>query len=157
MKILICLLMLSVNTFAANKTFKSQVNQLVDQYYTNQVLQKLSINRSNIEDHNCVPSKPECLDVVCNRLGSFGCDSTNDIIAVSKACRGNVNGLCVDELCSRLGSFGCDSISEATRVAQACIGNDDAACVNSVCTRLGSFGCDSISEVETVAKSCAGL
>lgn len=104
----------------------------------------------------CDDDDLSCVDVVCDRLGTFGCDSQSEVSAVLSACRGNDDGGCISSLCDRLGTFGCDSLSEVQAVAASCANNRGGECVTSVCNHLGTFGCDSQAEVTRVAEACRG-
>lgn len=119
-----------------------------------------SLKREDFRPPGCDPHHPpqspnECIDVVCNHLGSFGCDQQSEINQVADTCRG-VDGGCINSVCSRLGNFGCDQMSEIKQVGTMCAGRVDSGCIENVCQRLGNFGCDQMSELEQVTKSCGG-
>jgi len=95
-----------------------------------------------------------CVEIICKKLGTFGCDDQSEVLRVSQMCRGNRTGKCVETLCEKLGTFGCDDIGEIERVAQSCKGNFSQGCVAFACEKLGTFGCDDVSEVERVAAAC---
>ena len=157
------LILISSVTFAAPSKGRS-INDLVDQYYSIKEKQKIfNSQKKNIlfqqtetlQNHCPVPG-PSCMDVACDKLGSFDCDEVSEIKEVGRVCRGNENGLCVDAVCKKLGSFDCDDLSEVKVVARACVGNHNAECFESVCKRLGSFDCDDVDEVEDVLNACSG-
>lgn len=142
--------------------FQNLVKRHADAYYAQQVqvfngLRALGVAKlPQSGEHRCEPLGPSCMEVGCEKLGSFGCDSLNEIQELGRGCRGNYNGVCLQKLCSYLGSFGCDSMSEIVTVAASCVGNTNGTCIDFVCARLGSFGCDSIAEITEVAKTCRG-
>ncbi len=115
--------------------------------------------RPGCDDNNNPGGRPRgsCMDSVCKKLGTFGCDSMSEIEQVGQLCRGNHNGDCLDSVCTRLGTFGCDSISELQQVASVCRGVWGNNCMDFACTQLGTFGCDSISEIERVGGLCRGV
>ncbi len=86
---------------------------------------------------SCSPTT-DCTDVVCNRLGQFGCDDKSEIDEVLLWCRGNYGGNCIEVSCKFLGQFGCDDRSEVQEIARACVGNFGGDCITSVCGRLRS-------------------
>lgn len=147
--------------FAVNPAIaapKQIISKLVDQYYESKDLVSIMSSQDSKHNPECdnVPHSQGCIDAACSKLGSFGCDETDEVKAVSKACRGNYGGGCLTAACAKLGSFGCDEQNEVTSVARACVGNYNSDCLNSVCSKLGSFGCDELSEVTEVAASCSG-
>lgn len=154
---------ISIGAEAAGSRLFS-VSEMVDQYYANKLesvgsrekAESLFRGRGPV---NCDPhgSQQPCIDLVCEKLGTFGCDSVSEIQEVGRMCRGNPDGRCIDTVCNKLGTFGCDSHVEIGEVARACVGNVDVGCFESVCRRLGSFGCDSQSEVAEVLRTCAGF
>lgn len=103
------------------------------------------------------PSSSECVDFVCDRLGRFGCDTTEEIKRVSKACLGNYNERCLANVCDKLGRFGCDSIEEVEDIAPSCKGVWSTKCIDVVCSKLGRFGCDQSEELKQVSRTCRGV
>ncbi|OQW46935.1 MAG: hypothetical protein A4S09_03240 [Proteobacteria bacterium SG_bin7] len=132
-------------TFAKDEK-KAIVSLLVDDYFKNQ---------SPFNDE-CRSPGMDCVDAVCNNLGTLGCDDRSEIDEVLKMCRGNFDGECIRVACKHLGSLGCDDRSEIQEVARACVGNFGGECVNAVCRRLGQLGCDDRSEIIDVINKCAG-
>jgi hypothetical protein len=121
-----------------------------------------SLNRGDNLPPGCDPHHPpppqnsnQCIDIVCEKLGSFGCDQQSEITAVAAACRG-VDPTCVESTCNRLGSFGCDQMSEITDVTNTCRQVFDGRCMDVACDHLGTFGCDQMSEIKQVAALCKG-
>lgn len=111
---------------------------------------------------NCDEDRPgsprtSCMDSVCKKLGTFGCDDQSEIQAVGQICRGNHSGACLDSVCVRLGTFGCDDRSELEKVGAICRGVWGNGCIDSMCKRLGTFGCDDVSEIERVGGFCRGV
>lgn len=108
---------------------------------------------------NCIPVQegPSCADVACQKLGTFGCDTLDEIRAVGLACRGNFNGDCLFWSCQKLGQFGCDTLDEVRAVAKVCVGSFDSECIQSSCEKLGTFGCDTIQEIQEVGVVCKGV
>lgn len=137
------------------------VSELVDQYYAKKdsadTKGRLAFTLRLRGPRDCDPQgQQSCIELICDKLGTFGCDTTSEIQEVGRACRGNPDGTCVDAVCTKLGTFGCDTMSEVRDVARACVGNFDIGCFESVCRRLGTFGCDTQAEVDEVLRSCSG-
>lgn len=155
----VVLLFTTGTSFAAD-TKKVSIQKFVDQFYQNKEAQKKSPRLFShpraCPPSACPPPRRACTDVVCEKLGHFGCDEVYEVTAVGRMCRGNYDGSCVAAACDMLGPFACDELQEIGIVARACVGNFDMGCFYSVCNRLGHFGCDSIDEVEEVLNSCAG-
>ena len=144
-------------TFALPRATIAKIHQAVEKYYQPKEDSTLLFAIQPTSPPICRdPKAPSCLDAVCEKLGTVGCDSLDEVKAVGVACRGNIDGDCVSFACGKLGNFGCDSLDEASKVARACVGNYDISCVDHVCKRLGTFGCDSNEEITEVLKSCAG-
>jgi hypothetical protein len=151
---------MAAQSYAAESKTLS-IARLVDQYYAKKETKNLSsklfgkpLVRPPI---NCNPEPARsCTDVVCDRLGQFGCDDISEIQQVGRLCRGNYDGNCIESVCDKLGQFGCDDMNEVQAVGRACVGNYDTSCFESVCQRLGQFGCDDMNEVEEVLRTCAG-
>ncbi len=139
------MLLLSVDGFAAVKT--DGIQALVEEYYAGR--------NPFLMDEQCYP-KNDCVDVVCENLGSLGCDDSNEVDEVLRMCRGQYDGDCIRVSCRLLGSFDCDDRREVSDIAGWCVGNRGGYCVESVCERLGSFGCDDPHEIKSVAQKCAG-
>lgn len=139
---------------------QSKIQQLVDEFFAQErkdnQFRKIIAHAEQPLSQGCVPNDPSCIDTACDLLGTFGCDSIKEVTEMSRACRGNSNGLCLKAACDFLGTFGCDNGKEIKQVAPSCIGNLDDNCLISVCNRLGTFGCDSITEVTEVARACGG-
>lgn len=154
---------------------QAKIELLADHFHQQQYQAQVRKNKEAKErrlgeapnDHTCAcgatcgcktpPSPTACVEFVCKKLGSFGCDEQAEVIRVVRACRGTYGFACVETVCGKLGSFGCDEIAEIERVAGACRGNVDGECIKFICSKLGSFGCDEIQEIEPIAKECAGL
>ncbi len=109
---------------------------------------------SSAGPEDCRPNRQDCVRVVCDRLGSFACNSSDEFQAANNACRGNFNGACVTAACNHLGAFGCNNQNAVFAVARACVNNYGSSCLESACRRMGTFGCDELSEVLDVAQSC---
>lgn len=107
------------------------------------------------EHDDCRPSPEACVESACAKLGTFGCDQNDEVLAVLRACRGNFDGACLEVSCAYLGAFGCNDSAEVLGVAAACRGAE-ASCVTDICSRLGTWGCDQRPEVEAVARECGG-
>lgn len=127
------------------------VSQLVDDYFKQQQQGQLS----RLHDECRAPGMG-CLDVVCNNLGTYGCDDKSEIDDVLKMCRGNFDGECIRVACRAVGTYGCDDRSEVREIARACVGNIGGECVAAICKRLGQYGCDDRSEILEVINKCAG-
>lgn len=106
------------------------------------------------EDEN---SNTRCVDFVCDRLGRFGCDTTEKIKRVTGACLGNRNEKCLANVCNKLGRFGCDTIEEIEDIAPSCRGVWSTKCIDTVCSKLGRFGCDESRELKRVSQTCKGV
>ncbi len=136
------------------------ISELVDQYYAKKdsanIKGRLALTERLHLPRDCRPRDPSCLDFICSKLGTFGCDTLSEIQEIGLVCRGNPDGMCIDVVCTKLGTFGCDTLSEIRDVTRACVGNFDTGCFESVCRRLGTFGCDTHSEIEVVLRTCAG-
>jgi hypothetical protein len=116
---------------------------------------RLRGQRSSFANHDdCHPHSPsDCIKATCDRLGVFGCDGQDEVLAVARACQGNPDAGCVTAVCDLLGVFGCDSLSEASAVATACKASS-GGCVAEACRRTGVFGCDGRDEATAVATAC---
>lgn len=131
----------------------AEIDRLVDDY----LLSRAS-GKADHDTNMCLPpvDPKACADAACELLGSFGCDSQEEVLPVLKACRGNHGADCLTSTCALLGSFGCDSRDEILPVLESCRGVVDTSCVQSACELLGSFGCDSDEELLPVVDSCRG-
>ena len=98
-----------------------------------------------------------CVDAVCQKLGTYGCDSQSEIGAVAAICSNQYNESCLTAACSRLGTYGCDSLDEIKAVAGVCENVRSTGCVDQVCQRLGTYGCDSMTEISSAAQACSGI
>lgn len=107
------------------------------------------------DPHYPPPNQNECIDVACNKLGTYGCDQQSEVSEVIAACRG-VDADCVEASCGYLGTYGCDQMSEIVAVANNCRQIFDGRCMEVVCTKLGTYGCDQLSEVQQVGAICKG-
>lgn len=114
------------------------------------------VNHRCDDDQGDQGGRDSCVGAACDKLGTYGCDSTSEIREVGEACRGNRSGACMNEVCAKLGPYGCDSISEVKEVGQICRGNVNGSCMRAACDKLGPYGCDSISEVREVGEACQG-
>ncbi len=164
----LCCLCFSVGS-TAGAVDSQKIHQLVDQFYLQKspakaapkhLLGFLNLNpkpNGFLSNQGCGPgSGSSCMDVACEKLGSFGCNDLDEIKTVGLACRGNWNGDCLTAACEKLGSFGCNDMGEITVVARACVGNANTQCFESVCQKLGSFGCNDQNEVTEVLNACSG-
>lgn len=102
------------------------------------------------------PSSSECVDYACQKLGTFGCDTMDDVKEVSKACLGNYNEKCIRKVCEQLGTFGCDTIDDIKEAGAACRGVRGTKCLDFVCTQLGTFGCDTMDDIKDAGQACKG-
>jgi hypothetical protein len=158
-------LLVSFYCFSSSANAASDsIDHLVNQFFVAQSVSKSSPKSTSRQfslsrDPRCDdgPSRPAggCVDVVCKKLGPFGCDDISEMERVANMCRGNFDGRCVESVCSQLGSFGCDDLSEVEHVTMVCRGGH-GGCIDTVCKRLGRFGCDDMSEIEQVARTCQG-
>ena len=141
------------------KIDQKKLDALVNDYAISKHLkQKSAFENLQLRNHpDCHPGEGQgnCIDAVCEKLGSYNCDSQSEINEVARACRG-VDGSCIQATCSRLGTYNCDSISEIREVAASCQNVYDSRCVDVVCEYLGSYNCDSISEIKEVGAMCRG-
>jgi hypothetical protein len=163
--VLMLALMSGVGVWAAapaanGSASKSKMDRLAAEFYLNQArgiadLMQGTNGRSRDCDHD--GGQPACVDVVCSRLGQFGCDDMSEVERVGRICRGNINGGCVDAVCDKLGQFGCDDFSEVERVTTMCRGHYNGRCIDVACDHLGHFGCDDISEVTRVGQACRAV
>lgn len=167
------LTLVSASAFAAAPQNLS-IQELVDQYYAQKEVSSQKHLQLRTESkslgfkafevrpqrrgpRDCQPDDSgNCTDVVCDKLGTFGCNEMSEINEVNRICRGNYGGDCINAACNALGTFGCNEMSEVSTVGRACVGNYDTGCFTSTCSRLGTFGCNEMSEVEQVLRSCAG-
>ena len=101
--------------------------------------------------------KNECVSFACAMLGSFGCDSEQELTQVKKICTKHKATDCLKYICDELGSFGCDSFLEMEYVATSCKGVQDITCMKYTCDQLGSFSCDSVVELSAAANACKGV
>lgn len=143
-----------------------KIESLVIDYYLSQYQKQKNSFIENLS-HNerkpdCGPNHPpqppssrQCIDTVCNKLGSFGCDQPSEINDVTLACRG-VDASCVESVCAKVGPFDCDQMSEIQTVTNMCRSLFDTRCMDVVCDYLGDFGCDQMSEVNQVSVMCKG-
>lgn len=134
--------------------FRHQQDQaLVETYLSQKHSEKYRLDVS----HPCPPpptNSEACIDKACDLLGSFGCNDSDEIYKVARACRGNYGDRCLTLTCNKLGSFGCDEMSEISQVGNACSGVWDTGCFVATCKRLGVFACDDMSEVTQVHAAC---
>src|SRR5207253_3107501 len=93
------------------------------------------------------PVRGDCLDYICNHLGSFGCNTKERVTEVANQCR-NVSATCIRSVCSRLGTLNCNDREEYFDVARVCRGVYDGRCIDFICSKLSSFDCNDISEIE---------
>ena len=139
-----------------------KIDSLVLSYLLNKNQQKSNLFESlsssrrppHCDPHN-PPNSSECLDVVCDKLGTYGCDTQSEISQVTLACRG-VDSDCVSASCSYLGTYGCDTISEIQQVTNTCRDVFDGRCMEVACNKLGTYGCDTMSEIQQVGALCKG-
>lgn len=96
-----------------------------------------------------------CMELVCRKLGSYGCDDQNEISRVAQLCATQFDGNCIQSVCTKLGSYGCDDFQEIQRATAICDGNFGSYCLDTVCSKLGSYGCDDVSELQRVGLSCS--
>lgn len=152
---------------AASSLRVQNIENLVNDYYAQKALEESQSAGNHFEifqtphrDPRCdEPRKPgigSCIDVVCNRLPSYECDSDSDLKEIAGICRNNFDGKCIKTMCSRLPSYECDSKSDIKEIAQYC-SNTSSQCVESVCGRLYGYECDSHSDMKEVAMMCQGL
>jgi hypothetical protein len=164
----IILSLIAVVTFGVSVAFPKsnpQIQQLADQFLLDQQIMKYKMNQmtSSMVDlyttkhvpPNCPPqgTSGSCIDIVCSKLGQFGCDTQSEITQVAGICKGNIDGDCVEASCAKLSPFGCDTMSEVSEVAALCKGKSNGQCVEIACENLGQFGCDTISELTAVQKN----
>ncbi|MGE4108759.1 MAG: hypothetical protein AB7F66_16260 [Bacteriovoracia bacterium] len=145
------LMVLGLVLVSAAQAGAPSVGQLVDQFYTDQ-----AAGLANPSMQDCPVDPTNCVKSACDRLGKFGCDRTDEVSSVTRACRGNYGSACLDTVCGKLSKYDCDDLNEVTQVANACRGNVDGKCVDAVCERLGSFGCNSREKVVPIARQCGG-
>ena len=108
----------------ASESKSAVITKLVDQYYAKKEAKNLSsklfgkpMARLPI---NCNPEPARnCTDVVCEKLGQFGCDDMSEIKQVAQLCRGNYDRNCIESVCDKLGQFGCDDMNEVQAVQRA--------------------------------------
>ncbi len=159
--LVLLMVFISIGARASDRALFS-VGELVEQYYAKkdhaEARGRLAFTSRLHTPRDCEPRQGQqsCIELICDKLGTFGCDTAGEIQEVGRACRGNPDGTCVDAVCTKLGTFGCDTMGEVREVARACVGNFDVGCFESVCRRLGTFGCDTQTEVDEVLRSCAG-
>lgn len=151
-----------VNASMSPQEFSEKVGELVNAYYLEKSARSALGLMTPAFPHrppHCDDDGPtrhtDCLETVCEKLGSFGCDTSGEVNDVATLCRG-VSASCVSNVCEKLGSFGCDTINEARDVADICRDVFNGDCMREVCGRLGSFGCDTMSEVRQVGGICRG-
>lgn len=113
-------------------------------------------SKSRSDDNQCddEPKGPDCVDVVCEKLGTYGCDTLKEIQEVGNICRGVRKPSCITSLCSKMSAYSCDSLKELERVASSCRGRVSRKCVDLVCDKLETYGCDTITELERVGSLC---
>jgi len=104
----------------------------------------------------CLFNPSDCLTAVCDRLGVFGCNSVEKMADVTRACRGNFNGMCVRTACDTIGTLQCNQPEEVLEVARSCRGNYDDGCLRSVCDAGGPLGCNQLQTITSVARMCGG-
>lgn len=109
------------------------------------------------EDNSEKGPSGRCVDLVCEKLGTYGCDSQSELSEVAMICSSQYNESCMASSCRRLGTYGCDSISELKEVSGLCENVRSSGCVDQVCERLGTYGCDSVSELKGAAQACSGI
>ena len=164
--VIFCGVNLTILRAASPKASQDRIDQLVNSYFyqlSNKSAknQRLSIgqqvNLDPVPPVSCLPQPgSSCVDAACAKLGTFGCDTIDEVTKVATACRGNFDGGCLSVLCTKLGTFGCDTMDEISQVAADCRGNYGGGCVSVVCGKLGTFGCDTMSEVQAVGAICQG-
>ncbi|MDD0854346.1 hypothetical protein HBN50_14635 [Halobacteriovorax sp. GB3] len=158
--VIIFVLCFMSGSLGAQESMSSKIKQASDEYLLFSLMaptQERALEESDRMDR-CRPQNPigsACMEVACEKLGTFGCNEVEEVIEIGQACRGNYSGDCLANLCDRVGTFGCNEKEEVKTIARACVGADNS-CVEFVCNKLGAFGCNEISEVVEVAKSCSG-
>ncbi|MEQ1907064.1 MAG: hypothetical protein ABL888_22960, partial [Pirellulaceae bacterium] len=104
---------------ASKAEYIRTVSTLVNQYYIEQNIQQgmgaFQRPPPNCDDDNRNPDRISCIDAVCAKLGSFGCDDASEVNKVAEVCRGVGDGACINTVCGKLGSFGCDDIGEVQK------------------------------------------
>ena len=153
------------NAFAVNQKTISQetLKKITTSFHLMKLLkldQKMDLAMIDRGDPSCPPypgqgASVTCMQVVCNKLGSYGCDDQADISRVAQVCASQFDGSCIQSACEKLGSYGCDDFTDIQRVAALCSGNFGSYCINTACSYLGSYGCDDVTDLQRVGLSCA--
>jgi hypothetical protein len=145
-------------------TLQTQIDQLTNEFFAQSESSKLVARLFPVSDgvrpQHCddqAGKGPSCLDVACQYLGTYNCDSASEIEQVARSRRGNWSGDCLNGACSRLGSYNCDSPIEIDEVAKSCRGQRGDSCMAVVCGYLGSYNCDSMSELSAVGRACQNV
>ena len=146
-------------TLSATFAFATNVENVVNKFFYTKAQGEMTGSGKHFfhDDPYCEPRRPAsraCIEYVCGKLGSFECDSQEEIARVARACAGGVDVSCVDNLCSRVSGFTCER--EILRFTNSCKFRATSACIDAACTRMGRSNCDDANEVTQVAAACAG-
>lgn len=148
-----------VNDFQAQQ-FKQEklapIRSILDQEFDNGYKECVQ-DCADIHGKPRRPTKSECMKFVCSNLGTFDCDSRDEIDEVAKVCTGVRGSSCMQFTCSQLGAFDCNSISELREIAKSCRGVRNNECSRFICGQLGIFDCDSADELNEVANICRNV
>ncbi len=156
------------SAFAANarQTSSKDIKKIVSAFNRNQVLSfDLKYGLDSIDqgtDPTCPPvpgTRPgsNCMQTVCTKLGTLGCDSQSELAEVAKICSTQFDGSCISDACTKRGSsLNCDDMREIQEIGLICSGQYGSACMNEVCKRMGSsLECDDIRELSEVGIACS--
>lgn len=149
--VLLVVLLTSFNLFASEKINSKEVS--LEQRISQAVAQYKEFLGED-KEVCAVPEPTMCIQYVCNTLGSFQCDTNQELLEVTKACYGNYGYDCIKAGCSKVNGFDCMNRQKLLNLTVACKGNPNGNCVNYVCNQLGAFGCDTLEEIYPIAKAC---
>lgn len=102
-------------------------------------------------------SRSSCIDSVCEKIGSYNCDSQAEISKVAMICANQDNADCIKTTCNNIGSYNCDSLDEIEKVGAVCTNIRDISCIDVVCKRIGAYNCDSLREIDEVGNVCSKI
>ncbi len=141
-----------------------EIKKVASTYYIEKILKLNASEKAQVADEICPPpGQPEpgqninCMETICEKIGSWNCDSQSEISAVAAVCSDQYNGACIDNTCSKIGSWNCDSLSEIKTIANTCKGIYNPSCIDNICSKIGSWNCDSLSEIQTITATCQNV